>query len=278
MGGGGNRTPEVSLDASLMAVLLLTVPSALQPAHDPHRQKYEDAEGSRAKHPVDVSEHRQDGIEVGSQRGHEYCEQAVPQGRRQRERDQGARRGQSGDPGERRHHRAPHGEQAGNEDPIGPVPLVLRFVGGGARGREQPPARGSLEELASVPSCQPVDGGRRRYVRHPCEAEDRPEVEPAATGEERTQRHGGVGGQRRNEVLEGGEGGDQAVQRSGRQALEEPEKIAQAPACSGSATASTATPPPLPIPPIPPLVFPLTETVEYPLTRAPARFSRMSSR
>src|SRR6267143_1700987 len=75
-----------------------------------------------------------------------------------------------------------------------------------------------------------------------------------------------------------GEGRDQAVQRPGRQALEEREKIAQTLACSSSATASTATPSPLPIHPIPSFVLALIETVEYPLTSAPARFSRMSSR
>src|SRR5438309_2085328 len=32
-------------------------PSALQPTHRPHDQNYEDAEGGRAKHPVDVGEH-----------------------------------------------------------------------------------------------------------------------------------------------------------------------------------------------------------------------------
>src|SRR6059058_5487799 len=130
------------------------------------------------------------------------------------------------------------------------------------RGREQPPAGGSLEEVASVASCEPVDEGRRRDVRRPREAEDRPEVEPAPPGEERAERHGGVGGQRRNEVLEGGEGRDQAVQRSCGQPLEESEKIAQTRACSSSATARAATPSPLPIQPIPSFVFALTETIE----------------
>src|SRR2546425_13973 len=89
---------------------------------------------------------------------------------------------------------------------------------------------------------------------------------------------GGRGGERRNEVLEGGEGRDQGVQRCCGQPLEEREKIAQTRACSSSATASAATPSPLPIQPIPSFVFALTETIEYPLTSAPARFSRMSSR
>src|SRR3989449_9584722 len=95
------------------------------------------------------------------------------------------------------------------------------------RGREQPPAGGSLEEVASVASCQPVDEGRRRDVRHPREAEDRPEVEPASPGEERAERHGGVGGQRWKYVLEcrerRGHGGERVVW----QAREEPEKNAQ---------------------------------------------------
>src|SRR2546427_7459472 len=145
-------------------------------------------------------------------------------------------------------------------------------------GRGHPPAGGSLEEVASVASCQPVDEGRRRDVRRPRESEDRPEVEPASPGEERAERHGGVGGQRWDDVLECRERRDQAVQRSGRQALEEREKIAQGRACSSSATASTATPSPLPIQPLPSFVLALTDTVENPLTSAPARLSRMSSR
>src|SRR5207247_1637283 len=128
------------------------------------------------------------------------------------------------------------------------------------------------------PAGHPVDGGRRGEVRRPCEAEDRPEVEPAAPREERPQRHGGVGRQRRNDVFERRERGDQGVQQSGREPLEEREKIAQGRACSSSATASTAIPSPLPIHPIPSFVFALTETAEYPLTIAPTRRLRMASR
>src|SRR5204862_8190891 len=137
-----------------------------------------------------------------------------------------------------------NGKEAGNEDAVGPVPLVLRLDMREHRGREQPPAGGSLEEVASVASCQPVHGGRRRDVRHPREAEDRPEVELAPPREERAERHGGVGGQRWNDVLECRERRDQAVERSGRQALEEREKIAQGRACASSAAAGNATPPP----------------------------------
>src|SRR2546421_5298901 len=109
----------------------------------------------------------------------------------------------------------------------------------------------------------------RRDVRHPREAEDRPEVEPASPGEERAERHGGVGGQRWNDVLECRERRDQAVQRSGRQALEEREKIAQGRARSSSATPSTPTPSPLPIQPLSPVLFAFTQTVQNPLTSAP---------
>src|SRR6266566_796134 len=205
MSGGGNLTPEVSVDASVMRCPFGGYASALQPAHDPHRQKYDGAEGGHAKCPVDAGEHRQDDW------------------------------------------------------------------------WEQPPAGRPLEEIASVAACQPVDQGRRADVRYPRETEHRPGVEPAPPGKERPERDGGVSGQRRNEGLERRERRDQSVQRCGRQALEEREEIAQARACSSSATASTATPSPLPIQPIPSFVFALTEMVEYPLTSAPARFSRMSS-
>src|SRR2546422_8474812 len=93
-----------------------------------------------------------------------------------------------------------------------------------------------------------------------------PEVEPASPGEERAERHGGVGGQRWNDVLECPERRDQAVERSGRQALEEREKIAQGRAWSSTATASTPTPSPLPVPPLPSFVFRFTRTVEKPLS------------
>src|SRR5256886_12984388 len=65
-------------------------------------------------------------------------------------RSQGARRGQSRDARERWDHGAPDGKEAGNEDAVGPVPLVLRLDMREHRGREQPPAGGSLEEVASV--------------------------------------------------------------------------------------------------------------------------------
>src|SRR6266566_237401 len=251
--------------------------SALQPAHDPHRQKYDGAEGGHAKCPVDAGEHRQDDGEVRSQAGHEHRQQAVPQRRCEGERDQGARRGQPGDARERRDYGAPYGEQAGDENPVAPVPFILCFDVGQHGWWEQPPAGRPLEEIASVAACQPVDQGRRADVRYPRETEHRPGVEPAPPGEERPERDGGVSGQRRNEGLERRERRDQSVQRCGRQALEEREEIAQARACSFSDTASTATPSPLPIQPIPSFVFALTEMVEYPLTSAPARFSRMSS-
>src|SRR5204862_6215014 len=128
----------------------------------------------------------------------------------------------------------------------------------------QPPAGGSPEEVPSIPSGQPVHGGRRGEVRRPCEAEDRPEVEPAAPREERPQRHGGVGRQRRNDVFERRERGDQDVQQSGREPLEEREKISRWRACSRSATASPALASPLPIHPIPSFVFAFTEPADTP--------------
>src|SRR5437667_12838004 len=122
--------------------------------------------------------------------GYGHRARAVHEGRCEGERYQGTRRGQYSDARERWDHGAPHRKEAGNEDAVGPVPLVLRLDMREHRGREQPPAGGSIEEVASVASCQPVHGGRRRDVRHPREYEDRPEVEPAPPREERAERHG----------------------------------------------------------------------------------------
>src|SRR2546423_13847182 len=113
-------------------------------------------------------------------------------------------------------------------------------------GRGKRPAGGSVEEVAAVASGQPVDEGRRRDVRRPRESEDRPEVEPASPGEERAERHGGVGGPRGDDVLECRERRDQAVPRAGRQAPEGREEIAQGGGRSGSGTPRTPPPPPLP--------------------------------
>src|SRR2546425_1131927 len=89
--------------------------------------------------------------------------------------------------------------------------------------------------------------------------------------QERTERDDGVGGNEGENILEGGEDGDQRVERARREGFERVDEIGH----SNTATAMTAIPSARPIHPIPSFVFPFTEMASGATDRAPASRSRI---
>src|SRR6266480_5893881 len=155
-----------------------------------------------------------------------------------------------------------------------------------ANGMTMPPQKPTRYHVA-MPARQRIDGGPRPHVRSPGEQEDEPRVQHPAPGQECAEGDRDVRGNWRKDVFDGGQHGDQRVQRNRREVFEKREEVGQVsdspplergPAGSASvATAITAIPSPRPIQPIPSFVFAFTDTCAGPVSNASARRSFIAS-
>src|SRR5438094_8352057 len=149
--------------------------------------------------------------------------------------------------------------------------MVLSLdVSHGALG-EQAPSERSLEEWPAEPVGGEINGRPGADGGAPSAPEPGPRIQRPPPRQERAERDGGVGGNGRENILEGGEGGDQRVQRARREGFERVDEIAH----SNTATAMTAIPSARPIHPIPSLVFPFTAMAPGATDSAPASRSRI---
>src|SRR5438552_6939442 len=136
---------------------------------------------------------------------------------------------------------------------------------------EQAPPEVPVEKWPAAPVQGEMDGRPGADVGGPREHKYGRRIERPPPRQERAECDGRVGGNGREKILEGGEGGDQRVQRARREGFERVDEIAH----SNTATAMTAIPSARPIHPIPSLVFPFTEMASADTDSAPARRSRM---
>src|SRR5436309_4287276 len=220
-------------------------------------------------------------LETGAEAADDVREGAVVQRGGERHRYQRPRRRDAGNPRERHHHRAPHGQQPRQENAVHAVAAILLGDALHGPGGEDVAAQEAARDDLAMPARQGVHGGARPHVRRPGEQEDGPRVHDAAAGEKSAQRDGNIGRNGRKDVFDGGERGDQPVQRTGREPLEKRNEVGQGRGPLGSAsvtTAITAMPSPRPIHPIPSFVFAFTETCAGPVSSASASFSFMASR
>src|SRR5438552_7122638 len=164
--------------------------------------------------------------------------------------------------------------------------ILLGDVRDGLRGKDVPSQDAARYQSAVAPG-EPIDGRSRAHVRRPGQDENQPRVHHAAARQERAECDGDVGGNRRKDVFDGGQHGDQRGQRPGGELLEKREKVRQETECPplsrwalgpvSVATAMTAMPSPRPIQPMPSFVLAFTETCAGPVSSASESFSSMAS-
>src|SRR6266550_5165909 len=180
----------------------------------------------------------------------------------------------------RPHHTTPDRQQPRDEDAVHAVPAILRFdVRDGVWG-EDVATQEAASHHGAMTACQGVDAGSRRHIRRPGERKHQPGIHHPTTGQERAQRHGDIRGDGWEDVFDGGQRGDEGVERPGGQLLEKRDEVLQETLLGSAsvATASTAIPSPRPIQPMPSFVFAFTDTCADPASSASASFSSIASR
>ena len=159
--------------------------------------------------------------------------------------------------GERRHHRADAGEEAADEDADGAEAEIFALDHRQRAWREQAAAGRRSKEPAPVPSRGEVDARGAKQIGAPGDEENQQRRRHAAAGEKGAERHRGVGGNGRDDVLDRGEEGEDGVDGRGGE-LRDPREQGLDQQASSSATAMTASPSPRPMNPIPSFVLAFT--------------------
>src|SRR5205814_9893877 len=136
---------------------------------------------------------------------------------------------------------------------------------------EQAPSELPQEGRPAEPVGGEIHGRPGADVGGPGEPEHGPRVEGPPPRQERDERHDGIGRNGGEDIFDGGEDGDQRVERARREGLERVDEIGH----SNTATAMTAIPSARPIHPIPSLVFPFTEIASGATESASASRSRI---